>query len=625
MKLGNYQKQIWVNPAGRSLYGLGDGQSLVPQEATFENFAPAIYNNLQNLFATVVAVSPKNGTSGMNIADYTASGAGKLELSNWTDNGTNYVSRMCGLTGTGNGGAMNPWCFAAPGTTDLEAAASMAGSIALVRSAFSYMSPNQIFLLLALTADGPYLGADAVTEAGYDNLQAYLQSMYILPANLDSSDAQYIESFKNAFGYGMINLERATRPGTNVYFYSADTNSIVSASGKSAFWGKLATASGSSRSSTALNGRGAIRASFYDVLESSDGTLSLPRVWNMEVSLNNDYKRGLYMGDVLAEFAVDSTNKRTNKIGNVTLNMATSPRVYYDNFNGLDDLEMKISSKNYDLEAGYQHYFTNGESRFNGRANGVLALVSDSVSSGAKYKSGNFAFGAHVFSGTITDENLLENDPVVSSQFEPGRLGFANGGAMDVAYSNDKFGFDVSFGNMNETNTVLGSISEGLLALNGANTQYIDAVANYKPLEKVNLSMRATFANTKANLGNGIISELSDIKSNAFALGLDAYGFGFTAAMPLAVVNGKMGYDYADLDVVENDGRYDVAVNNLRTEYIDLEAQKRELRFSGSYKKSLGEFTDAGIGFIYRVNPGNTDRFGNESIMMFKLHHRLGI
>ncbi|MBR5354773.1 MAG: hypothetical protein IK122_01435, partial [Alphaproteobacteria bacterium] len=623
--LGNYQKQIWVNPAGRSLYGLGDGQSLVPQEATFENFAPAIYNNLQNLFATVVAVSPKNGTSGMNIADYTASGAGKLELSNWIDNGTNYVSRMCGLTGTGNGGAMNPWCFAAPGTTDLEAAASMAGSIALVRSAFSYMSPNQIFLLLALTADGPYLGADAVTEAGYDNLQAYLQSMYILPANLDSSDAQYIESFKNAFGYGMINLERATRPGTNVYFYSADTNSIVSASGKSAFWGKLATTSGSSRSSTALNGRGAIRASFYDVLESSDGTLSLPRVWNMEVSLNNDYKRGLYMGDVLAEFAVDSTNKRTNKIGNVTLNMAMSPRVYYDNFNGLDDLEMKFSSKNYDLEAGYQHYFTNGESRFNGRANGVLALVSDSVSSGAKYKSGNFAFGAHVFSGTITDENLLENDPVVSSQFEPGRLGFANGGAMDVAYSNDKFGFDVSFGNMNETNTVLGSISEGLLALNGANTQYIDAVANYKPLEKVNLSMRATFANTKANLGNGIISELSDIKSNAFALGLDAYGFGFTAAMPLAVVNGKMGYDYADLDVVENDGRYDVAVNNLRTEYIDLEAQKRELRFSGSYKKSLGEFTDAGIGFIYRVNPGNTDRFGNESIMMFKLHHRLGI
>ena len=118
---------------------------------------------------------------------------------------------------------------------------------------------------------------------------------------------------------------------------------------------------------------------------------------------------------------------------------------------------------------------------------------------------------------------------------------------------------------------------------------------------------------------------MSDIKSNAFALGADAYGFSFTAAMPLAAVDGHMGYDYADLRVVENDGGYAVAVDNAHVEYIDLAAQKRELRFSGSYRKSLGEFTDAGLGFVYRVNPSNTDVFGNESIFMFKLHHRLGI
>ena len=93
----------------------------------------------------------------------------------------------------------------------------------------------------------------------------------------------------------------------------------------------------------------------------------------------------------------------------------------------------------------------------------------------------------------------------------------------------------------------------------------------------------------------------------------------------LAVVDGKMGYEYADLSVVEDDGQYSVAVNNPHIEYIDFAPEKRELRFSGSYKRPIGEFTDAGIGFIYRVNPGNTDRFGNESIMMFKIHHRLGI
>ena len=638
--LGNNQGQILVNSAGRYLYGLGTGMSLSPLAATFENFAPVVYNNLENLFMTVVAVKPNSttGTADLTIDEYNTSGAGKLELSTWTDpndSSITYSSRMCGLAGTGNGGAMNPWCFAAPGTTDLEAAASMAGSIALVKSAFSYMSANQIFLLLALTADGPYLGINPNSTDGYSKWTAadssdlieYLRGLYSLPPSLDSSDSQYLESFKTAFGYGMINIERATRPGTNVYFYSSDTNSIVSSSGKKAFWGKNASSSSASspRLSVALNGRGKIRTSFYDVLESADGSLSLPRVWNVEVSLNSDYKRGLYMGDVLAEFAVDSTNKRTNKIGNITFDMAMSPRAYNDNFNGLDDLTMKFNSENYDLEASYQHHLTNGESRFNGRANGVLALVSDSISSGAKYKSGNLAFGAHVFSGTITDENLLENDPVVSSQFEPGRLGLANGGAMDVAYDNGKFNLALSFGTMNETDTVLGSVSNGLLALDGADTQYIDATANYSPLEKVNLSMRATFANTKVNIGEGMISDLSDIKSNAFAVGLDAYGFGFTAAMPLAVVDGQMGYGYADFEVVEDNGQYDIAVNNPHTEYIDLVPQKRELRFSGSYKKSIGQFTDAGIGFIYRVNPGNTDRFGNESIMMFKLHHRLGI
>lgn len=633
--LGNYQQQILVNPAGYTKYGLGEGKSLTPQDATFENFAPVVYSGLQNLFATVVAVKPTNSTAGTTIDGYSAENAGKLQLSIWTDadnSDITYSSRMCGLTGNGNGGAMNPWCFAAPGTTDLDATAAMAGSIALVKSAFNYMTPKQVFLLLALTADGPYLGINPNSSDGYSkwtsnsDLISYLQSMYILPSNLDSSNAQYLESFKTAFGYGMINLERATRPGTNVYFYSSDTGTIVQSSGN-AFWGKVATTSSSSsaRASTVLGGRGTIRTAFYDVIESADGSISLPRVWNTEISLNNDYNYGLYMGDVLGEFAVDSTNKHSKTIGNMTFDMAMSPRAYNDNLNGLDNLKISFNNEHYDLNAEYQHRLTNGESRFNGRANGVLSLVSNAITSGAKYKYGKFAFGAHVFAGVMNNENLLENDPVVSSQFEPARLGLVNGGAMDATYNTGKFGFDVSIGNMRENNTVLGSINNGLLALNGADTQYIDLVANYKPFEKMKLFARATYANTHANIGDGMVSRISDLKSNAFALGLDLYGFDFTASMPLAVVDGKMGYDYADLSVVENNGSFNVVVNNPHIEYIDLSAKKRELRFSGSYKQSIGEFTDAGIGFIHRVNPGNTDAFGNESIFMFKIHHRLGI
>ena len=95
--------------------------------------------------------------------------------------------------------------------------------------------------------------------------------------------------------------------------------------------------------------------------------------------------------------------------------------------------------------------------------------------------------------------------------------------------------------------------------------------------------------------------------------------------MPLATVDGKIGYDYAEFNVVENDNGYEIAMNNPHIEYVDLSAQKRELRFSTSYKKSIGEWTDAGLGMIYRINPNNTDKFGNESIFMFKINHKIGI
>ena len=608
---------ILVNPAGHNVFN-----SYQYADATFENFAPVVYNDLQNLFMTVVAVKPAESTAGKSIG----SDVGTLELSMWEDeedSSITYTSRMCGLTGTGNGGAMNPWCFAAPGVTDTDATAAMAGSVALVQSAFDYMTPQQIFLLLALTADGPYLGTNPETGlswASSTDLITYLKGMYSLPGAMDTSDAQYLQSFKTVFGYGMINLERATRPGTNVYYYS-NKDTIVSSAGNS-YW---RTSSSRASNVLSLTGRGTIKATFFDVLESADGSISLPRVWTADIAMGGNSRHGLYMGDVLGEFSVDSSNKKSNQIGNLSFDMAMSARAYNDNLNGLDSLRVAFNGTRYDIDANYQRFLTDGMSRFDGRANGVLGLTANAMSVGAKYKMGKIAFGTRAFSGAITNENLLENDPEISSQFEPERLGFANGAALNAEYNTDKFGFNVSFGNMHETNTVLGMYSDGLIALNGANTQYIDTVATYKPVDNVKLLARATFANTRADIGSGLITELSNIESNAYALGVDVGGFEFTAAMPLAVVRGKMGYDYADLSVVENNGEYEVVALNPHTEEIDLSSQKRELRFSSSYKRPIGEFTDAGLGFIYRVNPNNTDDFGNESIFMFKLHHRLGI
>lgn len=629
--LSVYNK-IWVNPAGWNRFGEMDGASLAPQVATFENFMPVVVDGMENLFMTVVAVQPGNatGTSGQSIADYSAAGVGTMQLSQWSDSDENYYqSRICGLTGTGNNGAMNPWCFAAPGTTDLEATAAMAGAVALVHSAFDYLTPKQVFLLLALTADGPYLGTNPNSSTNTvwsdADLIAYLKKLYTLPDGMYDDANVYLDNFKQAFGYGVVNLERATRPGTNIYFFNG--TDIISGTTNKPYWGKALQASTSRGSSVfSLTGRGAVETAFFDVLESRDGSMALPRIWKNTLSLNTDNgKHALYMGDVLGEFNVDSTNKRSSQVGQLKIDMAMSERSYNDNLNGLDDMRVAWTTDNFDVAAQYQHHLTDGESRFDGRANGVLGLVSNTVSAQSMYKNGRFGFGGRAFVGAITDENLLDKDPVVTAQFEPGRLGLANGGSFDAKYTDDKFGLNISFGMMRENNTVLGMVSDGLLAMNNANTTYIDTLATYKPFEKVKLSLRGTFAETRADKQSEFISELSDIKSNAFAFGTDVGNFSFTFALPLAVTKGTMGYGYADFDIVENNGKYEIAVNNPHMEYIDLSAPKRELRFSASYKHALGDWTDAGVGLIYRVNPNNIDAFGNESVLMFKLHHRLGI
>ena len=651
-------KPIIVMPAGDYWFGtyvinpsapdqvLSQEWYWTTQDATFENYAPMIYSGLEHNFMTIVGVSHTNstGTSSAtsvdNYADGTGSSYGKLRLSEWsvseTDSENNvvttvYSSRMCGLAGVGDvANGVDPWCFAASGPTAEMATASAAGAVASIKSAFSYMDNDQIYTLLALTADGPYLNANTEgTKFTTDSLAKYLQDMYQLPLEYDItglSAEEYLNLFKTVFGYGLINVRRAIKPGFSVYYYDGNTNNIISTTGKlNKYWGKTTVSSARASSVLSLSGRGAIKTSFYDIIESPDGTMSLPRVWNSTITMDGESRHGLYMGDVLGDFNVDSTNKRTNKIGNLTIDMAVSSRAYDDDMNGLDNMRIAFSNDSFDFATEYQHYLTNGESRFNGRANGLLNLVSDSISVDAIYKYGNFAFGGSAFVGAITDENLLDKDPVVSSQFEPGRLGFANGGAIDAKYNSDKFGLNMSFGVMHENNTVLGMMSDGALALNGADTKYIDAVATYKPFENVKLSLRGTHAITDAIADGLLISNMSNIQSNSFAFGVDVGGFSFTAAMPLAVVDGKMDYGYADFEVVEDDGKYEIVANNMHTEHLDLSAVKRELRFTTMYKQSLGEWTDAGVGFVYRVNPNNTDTFGNESIFMFKLHHRLGI
>jgi len=639
--LGGANSPMLIMSAGEFEWGLGANQSTIFLDATFENIAPALYHNLERNFMTVVAVGHANGTGSVfDIDGYNGlgSGVGKLRLSMWTDdNGTPgitsddiiYASRRCGSMAGRGTATIDPWCFSAAGRTATEATAAAAGAFGAVKAAFSYMTNSQIFTLLALTSEGYMLGRDPGTGNVWSNrdaLIAYLDNRYDLPADLKLDVAggrDYLEAFAEAFGYGLINVERATRPDSRVYFYDPIAKTVVH---QNQNWGRAASTTAWA-SSGVLNPRGAsISAPFFDILESFDGSISLPRVFENEFALGTSDVRGLYMGDVLGEFNVRKDKRQTIAMGDMRFGMSFSEKTYTDNLNGLDNLQFGYDVGNFAFNAEYQRHFTDGISRFDGTANPVLSLASDVVSSNAEYKVGNWSLGARAFSGAMTDETLLENDPTISSRYQSARLGLVTGAHTDVTWDNGKFAVATAFGTMHENNTVLGAYTDGLLSLGAGDTMYIDTLATYRPMSNVAFTARATFAKTNTDAVGQYILGVDDIESNAFSVGADIGKFTFAMALPLSVTRGNMQYAHADYDVVEDaDGNFDLVINNAGVRNLDLASENREVRFSGAYRKSLGVYTDGALGFIYRVNPNHISRFGNETILMMKLSHRVGI
>lgn len=627
------QSPFLVMSAGAFKYGVGEGMSLSVLDATFENFAPILYPNLEHMFMTVVAVEHTKGTQAADdILDYgngTGDEFGPLVLSQWSQDGVAYMSRKCGIAGVGINGT-DPWCFAAAGATAEAATAAAAGAVASVKAAFSKAMTNpEIYTLLALTADGAYLGTDDSddknTRFTTETLASYLRGMYKLPAeyNEDKLTAdEYLKAFKDVFGYGLINLKRAMTPNKTLYFFDGTQNVLGDTN---AYWG--AAKSTTARASSVLNVAGTrVSTAVYDLLESVDGTMRLPRVWEYEFALGNTTKRGLYMGDVLGDFQVRKDAPAAIKVGDMTLSMAASERAYVDNMGGLDNLSLGFSNDNWNMTASYQHYFTDGVSRFSGMANPILNLASNVVTTGADYKNGNWSFGGRGYSGLITDESLLENDPTVSAQFMPGQLGRISGAESHVAYATDKFNMTASFGMARESDTVLGAVTDGLLDLGAGDTMYVDVMSRYDFSDNFGVSARATFARTTSDATGMMILGMSDIESNAFAIGANVGNFEFTVAQPLAITDGAFQYAHAEYDVVEVDnGQYDLVVRDAHVADLSLRPDARETRLSGAYRHKFGEFTDGAFGFIYRINPNHTDDFGNESIFMLKMSHRLGI
>jgi hypothetical protein len=615
------------------IFGAGEYKvgvdALTPPPASFENAAPLFYPGLEHKFMSVVAVMHQNGTGGYSsVSGYETSDTNKIVLAQHTDaaTGETYGARTCGATGRGTS-SIDPWCFAAAGNTAEQAVASMAGAVGVLRGAFDYMTNEQIFLMMALTADGAFLHPNVLgTGSTTETLLNHLKTMYALPADYQfrvDNGEDYFAVFKEVFGYGLINLERATTPTSKIYYY--DGNNIVS-SGGNAYWSRAA-----SRTKLSLSGAFGARSAVvnvpvFDILESADSSMQLPRVFENSFALDGGGRRGIFLGDALGDFVTEIADSSQQIAEKFSFNMKFSESNRVSNMSGLDELSFGYRAGAWSFGAEYKHHFNDraGVVLRGEASNPVLSLASNAMATSATFGDGAWSFGARAFSGQITDQQLLENDPMLTGQYEPLQLGTMHGAESSVNYNSGKFGFGFGVGMTRESDTLLGAYSDGLLGLGGGDTIYIDSVFNFAPTDSLTLTARATFANTKANPVGAAVMGLSDIDSNAFYLGADWGGLSVGVSRPLAVSSGRMQYATMDYEMIEVENGFALDTTPYIAD-LDLSADTRETRFSLAYRAQLGESTTGALGFVYRVNPDNTDEFGNESILMLKVRHSIGI
>jgi hypothetical protein len=609
-----------------------DGQI---QEASFENFAPALYENLNHKFMSVVAVQYSNGSGTTNVDTVSgydsASGMGKIGLATWTDGTDVFASRACGMAGRANG-TTDPWCFAAAGANSDQAVAAMAGAFGAAKGAFSYMSNEMIFRLLALTADGYMLGTDAAgntfSEAA---LIEYLSGIYTLPGQYQyrvASGESYLSVFAEIYGYGLVNLERATRAGTKLHFFTSDDR-IVSSSGK-AYW-RQATVNSSTVAKTAVSlgsafgAQGALLMTpVFDFVESVDRTASMPRIFENTISLANN--RRALSANLLADFKIDDGKDLpiANNKSPIAMSVSFRDSTADDGYGNLDELSLGYSAGAWSFGAKYERNMGGANIMRGDAANPVLSLASNAVSTDVKYGTGAWSVAFRGWTGAITEEGLMENDPALSGRYTPMRLGSVSGGEFGVVFDRGVFSVASIIGFMDESETMLGSYSDGLLAFGAGETAYIDSVLTIRASEKLQLNARYTAAQTKTNATGEFILGMSDLRSDAMSVGVEFGGWSFNVSRPLAVTRGHLQYASADYDLVESDTGFDLVANPYARN-LDLAAHGRETRFSAAYRAKFNDWTSGALGFIYRSNPNHTDEFGDETILMFKLNHKLGI
>jgi hypothetical protein len=325
----------------------------------------------------------------------------------------------------------------------------------------------------------------------------------------------------------------------------------------------------------------------FDFVQSADGAESMPRVFESEFSFGGA-RRGFGLGGLLSELDFGGSDESVG--GPAKLQLSHNGEI--------EEINAEFGGWS------FNHRARSGSQMFAG-GDPILGLAGRS--SGVKWDGGRFRISA--FSGSVTDENLLETDPAVAENFHPARLGGARGFDASAKFGPLRFGA----GYLGEDDTLLGADSGGLLDLGGGRTAYAGA-----ELSRGAFTAKYTRAFTKTDAGAGFISDLSDLESDEYSLSADFGKWSLNVSRPLAVTKGTLEYVGADYELVPSSNGYELTASP-RFERIDLAPQQRETRLSVAWRPEISKATKMAVGLALRVNPDNQP--GHEEIIVLKLRH----
>ena len=585
--LNGVNAPVVIFSAGEFRYGDNAllGQTRNTQTATFENAAPLLYNGLMGTFMTAVAVQYVGATGGGGSASENLTG-GQFRLSRYTANGEETRARACGVAGTGTG-AVDPWCFSVAAMTGEQAVAGLAGAVGALQGAFGYMTNQQIFHLLALTSDGRYMN------------QSQLAARYILPTDWASSgmtEAEWMRTFNETFGYGMINLERATRPGERLYFFG---NSNRVADG---YWSGTPVANRTATAATTVNLSNAfggvaqhISVPMFDFVEAYNGE-RMPRAFNSDFQIGGE-RHGMALMNLMNEISFAGEQS-----GPIVLRMTEDGLA-------VQDLKIRFDGEDYAFGAHYRERI--GFNTFE-NDNPIMGIAGRMASGFFEHDfGGGFNHSITFFGGEITDEGLMAHDPSMDGRFLPLALGSVYGFDTSIGFKGLRFGAGYMF----EDNTTLGAYSGGLLNFGGGETVYGSAELKIR-----NITATYTAAHTRTDpTGDGFIMGMSNLYSDAYALNADFGRWSFNVSRPLAITQGRVSYMHTDFELVEMGFGFDLETNSYMRDISLAAGSNRETRLAFLYQPEISERTKMAFGLVTRINPNNMP--GIENIGMMKFHH----